>query len=158
VYYFARRHDEAIAQLQKTVEMDPDFVIAHFFLALAYGQKSMFEEAIQEARGAMSLVGESDTLILTQLGIIHSYSGNENEARRILDRLHELTDEKYVSPFRVALIYEGLGDIDRAFEWLERAYEERDHWIETLKVNPALDALRSDDRYRDLLVKTGLDS
>ncbi len=158
VYYFARRHDEAIAQLQKTVEMDPDFVIAHFFLALAYGQKSMFEEAIQEAREAMSLVGESDTLILTQLGIIHSYSGNENEARRILDRLHELTDEKYVSPFRVALIYEGLGDIDRAFEWLERAYEERDHWIETLKVNPALDSLRSDDRYRDLLAKTGLDS
>jgi serine/threonine-protein kinase len=156
VYYFARRYDEAIVQLRKTVEMDPDFVIAHFFLALAYGQKLMFDEALREAREAMNLVGESDTLILTQLGIIHSYSGNEDDARRILGRLIELADEKYVSPFRVALIYMGLGEIDRAFEWLEKAYEERDHWIETLKVNPALDTIRADDRYNSLLEKTGL--
>jgi TolB-like protein/Tfp pilus assembly protein PilF len=158
VYYFARQYDDAIAQLRKTVEMDPSFVIAHFFLALAYGQKKMFEEAIREAEKAMTLSGDSDTLILAQLGIIHSHSGNENSAREVLARLRELTEVKYVSPFRVALIYVGLGENDRVFEWLERAYEERDHWIETLRVNPALDILRSDDRYQELLRKTGLNS
>ena len=158
VYYFARRYDEAIAQLRKTLEMDPSFAVAHFFLALALAQKSMFDEAIEEAQKAMSLAGEGDTLILSHLGIIYALSGREEDARQVLANLDEFSEEKYVSAFPVALIHTALGEGDKAFQWLEKACEERDHWIETLKVHPALDGLRQDKRYRKLLEKTGLDS
>ena len=158
VYYFARRYDEAIAQLRKTLEMDPIFAVAHFFLALALAQKSMFDEAIEEAQKAMSLAGEGDTLILSHLGIIYALSGREKKARQVLAKLDEFSEDKYVSPFPVALIHTALGDGDKAFERLEKACEERDHWIETLKVHPALDGLRQDERYRSLLERTGLNS
>jgi serine/threonine-protein kinase len=158
VYYFARRYDESIAQLRKTLEMDPSFAVAHFFLALALAQKSMFDEAIEEAQKAMSLAGEGDTLILSQLGIICASSGRERQAREVLAKLGELSDEKYVSPFPVALIHAGLGESDEAFDWLEKACDERDHWVETLKVHPTLDGLRTDERYKKLLENTGLDS
>jgi serine/threonine protein kinase/Tfp pilus assembly protein PilF len=157
VYYFARRYNEAIFQLRKTLEMDPGFVVAHFFLALAYAQKSNYDEALRTAQRAMTLAGEGDTLILTQLGIIYSLSGRKNDAREVLAELQDLAKHKYVSPFRVALIYVGLGQNDKAFWWLEKACQERDHWMETLKVHPALDGLRTDSRYADLLKNTGLD-
>ena len=137
--------------------MDPSFVIAHYFLALAYAQRSAYAKAIDEAQKAMSLAGEGDTLILSQLGIIYSLSGEGGRARRVLGQLFELSDEKYVSPFRVALIYAGLGETDKAFGWLDSAFEARDHRMETLRVHPGLDGLRSDPRFDRLLEKTGLD-
>jgi len=158
VYYFARRYDEAIAQLRKALEMDPDFAVAHFLLALALAQKSLYDEAIEEAQKAMTLAGEEDTLILSQLGIIYALSGKENKARQVLDKLDELSGEKYVSPFAVALVHAGLGESDNAFEWLEKACESRDHWVETLRVHPVLDGLRGDERYLRLLLGTGLGS
>ncbi len=158
VYCFARRYDEAIAQLRRTLEMDSDFALAHFFLALALAQKGMFDEAVKEAQKAMNLAGETDTLVLSQLGIIYAWCGREKRSRRVLGRLDELSDEKYVSPFPVALVHAALGENDEAFQWLDKACEERDHWIETLKIHPALDGLRDDERYRGLLARTGLDS
>jgi TolB-like protein/Tfp pilus assembly protein PilF len=157
VYYFAHRYDEAIYQLRKTLEMDPGFLVAHFFLALTYAQKGMYDEALRAAQRAMTLAGEGDTLILTQLGIIYSLSGRKDDAREVLAELQDLAKHKYVSPFRVALIYVGLGQNDKAFWWLDKACQERDHWMETLKVHPALDGLRTDSRYVDLLKNTGLD-
>jgi serine/threonine-protein kinase len=158
VYYFARRYDEAIAQLRKTLEMDPDFAVAHFLLGLCLAQKSLHDEAIEEGRIAMTLAGEDDTLILSQLGVIYALSGREDKARQVLAELAELSREKYASPFPVALVHAGLGENDEAFEWLGRACEKRDHWVETLKVHPVLDGLRGDERYSRLLRETGLDS
>ena len=156
VYYFARRYDEAIAQLRKTLEMDPDFAVAHFLLGLALAQKARHEEAIEEGRIAMTLAGEDDTLILSQLGVIYALSGKEAKAREVLADLDALSREKYASPFPVALVHAGLGENDEAFEWLGRACDRRDHWVETLKVHPVLDGLRGDARYSKLLLATGL--
>ena len=158
VYYFARRYDEAIVQLRKTLEMDPDFAVAHFLLALALAQKALYDEAIDEAQKAMTLSGADDTLILSQLGVIYALSGKESKARQVLGKLDELSSEKYVSPFLLALVHAGLGENDKAFEWLEKACEKRDHWVETLKVQPVLDSLRGDERYSRLLLATGLGS
>jgi serine/threonine-protein kinase len=156
VYYFARRYDEAIAQLRKTLRMDPTFVVGHFFLALALAQKSSFDEATAEARRAMSLTGEDDALMLSQMGVIYALSKKDSEAREVLARLDRLSGERYVPPFLVALIHAGLGEIDQAFDWLDRAREHSDHWVETLKVHPVLDALRADERYPQLLDRVGL--
>ncbi len=74
----------------------------------------------------------------------------------ILNQLNALSKQRYVSPYDTALIHAGLRDKDRAFAWLERAYEERSVWLIFLKVEPSLDPLRSDPRFNDLLRRIGL--
>jgi len=157
VLYYARQYDRAIEQLQKALELDPDFIIAHFFLAFLYAQKAMYGEAIAEVQKAMNLSGGGDLLMVAQLGTIYSSSGRRDEAKKVLDELYELSKQRYVSPFYIALIYVGLRQKNQAFEWLEKAYEERDHWLETLKVHPMLDSVRSDPRFTALLKKMGLE-
>jgi serine/threonine protein kinase/Tfp pilus assembly protein PilF len=157
VLYYARQYDQAIEQLQKTLELDANFVVAHFFLAFLYAQKAMYDEALAEVQKAMDLSAGDDSLMLAQLGAIYSYSGRRDEANKVLDELHQLSKQRYVSPFYMALIYMGFGQKDQAFEWLERAYKERDHWLETLKVHPWLDSLRPDPRFRALLKRIGLE-
>jgi tetratricopeptide (TPR) repeat protein len=157
VYYFARQYDQAIETAQRGIEMDPSFVVAHFFLAFPYLQKAMHNEAIEEARKAIYLSGEGIPLFVAQLGAIYSHSGKRKEAEKVLDQLHELSKQRYVSPFYIAVIYVGLGQKDQAFEWLEKAYEEHDHALEALKVDPMLDSVRSDPRFIALMEKMGLE-
>ncbi len=157
LFYEARQYDRAIEQLQKTLEMEPSFIVAHFFLAFPYVQKAMYNEAIAEVQKAMDLSGRGIPLFLAQLGAIYSYSGKRDEANKVLDELHELSKQRNVSPFYVALIHVGLGQKNQAFEWLEKAYEDRDHWLESLKVDPMLDSVRSDPRFTELLKKMGLE-
>ena len=71
--------------------------------------------------------------------------------------MHALSQRHYIDPYSVALIYTGLGEKDRAFEWLGRAYEERSSWLNHLKVEPGFDSVRSDPRFTELLKKVGLD-
>jgi len=157
VLYYARQYDQAIEQLQKTLELDPNFIVAHFFLAFVYAQKAMNDQAIAEAQKARALSAGDDSLMLAHLGAIYSFSGKSDEAKKVIDQLHQLSKHRYVSPFYMALIYEGLGQKDQAFEWLEKAYKARDHWLETLKVHPRLDSLRSDPRFIELLKRMGLE-
>jgi serine/threonine protein kinase/tetratricopeptide (TPR) repeat protein len=156
VLYYARQYDQAIEQLQKTLELDPNFIVAHFFLAPLYAQKAMNDEATAEAQKARALSARDDSLMLAQLGATYSFSGKSDEAKKVIDQLHQLSKHRYVSPFYMALIYEGLGQKDQALEWLEKAYKKRDHWLETLKVHPWLDGLRSHPRFIELLMKMGL--
>jgi tetratricopeptide (TPR) repeat protein len=83
-------------------------------------------------------------------------AGKVEEAKRVLDELEEISKKTYLSPVSVAVIHARLGDIDRAFEYLEKAYEVRDHWIEYLKVLRMFDPLRGDPRYKALLAKLRL--
>ncbi len=157
VLYYARQYDQAIEQLQKTLELDPNFIVSHFFLAFLYAQNAMSDNAIAEVQKAMDLSAGNDSLILAQLGTIYSYAGRRDEAKKVLDELHQLSKQRYVSRFYMALIYMGLDQKDKAFECLEKAYKKRDHWLETLKVHPWLDGLRSDPRFTELLKKMGLE-
>ena len=77
---------------------------------------------------------------------------------KVLDELRELSKRRYVSSYRVAAIHLGLGETERAFEWLERAVEEHDAWLVWLKVDPVLDDLRPDPRFADLVERIGLAS
>jgi DNA-binding winged helix-turn-helix (wHTH) protein/tetratricopeptide (TPR) repeat protein len=155
VLYYARRYDEAIDQLRHAVEMDPEFLQSHVFLGQAYTQKAMYEEAIAEFDRAMELSGKGRLSILL-VGHAYAVSGRTREALAIIDKLNALSKQRYFSPYRVALIHAGLGDNDQAFDWLERGYQKRDAWLIFVKVDPALDRLRSDQRFPDLLHRVGL--
>jgi hypothetical protein len=74
----------------------------------------------------------------------------------MLDRLKSASQQRYISPFSIGVIYAGLGDTQQALTWLERAYELRDNWLVNLKVEPRLDALRQHPRFRNLLRLVGL--
>jgi tetratricopeptide (TPR) repeat protein len=153
--YLMRQYDRAIDGYRKALELDQNFVYTHWKLGLAYEQKAMYEEAVEEFRKAITLSGGS-AQVLVLLGHTYAVSGRRGEALKVLDELSELSKRRYVSSYRVAAIHLGLEDKERAFEWLERAYEERDSWLAWLKVDPVLDDLRSDPRFSDLVRRVGL--
>jgi serine/threonine-protein kinase len=148
--YIARQYDRAIEQLGRTLEMEPNFVLGHFFLGLTYEQKALFAEAVSEFQKAVSLSGGSPVYIAAT-GHAYAVSGKRVEAQSLLDELNKLAKRRYVPAYEIAAIYTGLGKRDQAFAWLEKAYEERAGWMVYLKVDPRLDSLRSDPRFQALL-------
>ena len=147
--FFAHRYDKAITQLQKTLELDPNLPLAHFHLAASYEQQGKSNEAIAEFRKTADLMGGST---LAPLGHAYAVFGKRDEALKILDQLKERSAPGY----QMAILYTGLGDKDRAFEWLDKAYEDRDELMTWLKVDPRLDSLRSDERFTKLMRRVGL--
>ena len=154
-YVFARQYDKAIEQLSRTLELFPDFGLAHWYLALAYEQKAAYAQALPEFRRAQTVV-TGNVVVLADLGHAYAVSGNAADARQILEQLTALSGRRYVPSTSVALIYAGLGDYDRAFEWLDKAVAERSEWLIYLKVDPRLDPLRSDSRFPQLERRVGL--
>ena len=157
-FYIARQYDQAIEQCRNVLVMDPNFSVAHFALGLAYEQNEIYEEAVAELRKAISLSG-GITVMIGALGHSYAVSGRRDKAKKVLEELRELSQRRYVSPYSIATIYVGLGDKDQAFEWLQKAYQDRSAWLIHLhlKVDPRLDSLRSDPRFTALLKKMGLE-
>jgi eukaryotic-like serine/threonine-protein kinase len=153
--YYAGRYDEAIDQCRRTIEMDPNFAVAHWHLGLAYEQKQAFDEAIEEFKKAISLSGGSP-LMRAALGHAYAKSQRADEANKILDELNELAKQQYVSPLELALIYVALGNDDKAFQFLEKAYAEHSFHLVNLNVSPQFKSIRSDLRFQQLVQRIGL--
>jgi eukaryotic-like serine/threonine-protein kinase len=147
-YHIARQYDRAVEQYRKALEMDPTFPRAHERLLEAYEQKGMYREAIADLESVNAEAGARLRAAFEKSGVKGYW-----QARIDLDKESTQT---YVSPYFTAVKYAGLGDRDRAFEALERAYQERDTWLVHLKVDPMLDTLRSDPRYVNLLSRINL--
>jgi serine/threonine protein kinase/tetratricopeptide (TPR) repeat protein len=154
-FYYAHQYQPAIEQCLKTLAMDSTFVQAHVFLGRAYEQKDTYPEAIAEFRKALEL-SEGDTNELAALGHAFAISNQTSEARNILDQLKKRSQQTYVQPTWFAVIYLGLGDKSQAFDWLQKAYEDRSAWLVYLKVDPLFDNVRSDPRFGDLMRRVGL--
>ncbi|HEV7377698.1 MAG TPA: protein kinase [Pyrinomonadaceae bacterium] len=156
-YFWARKYDEAIEHLLKTLQQDPKYADTHWSLGLAYEGKKMYAEAIASYQSAISLsktteFPEGKPEMIAALGHAHAVMGRRDEALKIIEQLKTLiAQQRYVSPYSIALIYAGLGEKDMAFEWLDRAYNERDESYIHLKVDPRLDDLRSDPRFTERL-------
>ena len=144
-----------VAQLQKTLAMDPNYFPTHHWLSMTYIQKSMPSEALQEARKAADLSNES-TLSMSDLARSYAATGNANEARRILQALQTASKSRYISSFEVATIFASLNESDHAFDSLQRAYENRDYNLFRLRADPRLESLHNDPRFADLLRRIGL--
>jgi tetratricopeptide (TPR) repeat protein len=154
ILYYARRYDEAILEARKTLEMDRNFSQAHRTIARALVEKRLYHQAIDAYHEATVTGGVQ--LLKAELGHAYAMSGQRGEALKIRDGLLELARQRYVSPYDMAILHIGLGDKDQAFAWLEKSYVERERWMVTLKVAPALDPLRFDPRFADLVRRVGL--
>ncbi len=153
-YYYARRYDESLREARKALEMDPTYVIALRDLGLVYAQTSRQEEAVQEFRKAVEFSG-GGTAYHAELAQALALAGHEADARRELAELERISKSRYVSPYYMGTAHLALGERDRAFEYLERALEERSHGLTFLRIDPSLDAVRSDPRYADLVRRVG---
>jgi len=150
--YFQRRYDESLAQFQKMFERDPTFSWNHTWIGWVYLEKGDFERAIEEFKYEKSPYEEGRW----GLAVAYARTGRTDEARRILNRFYQLARERYVSPSAFILIHIALGEKEKAFDWLEKAYEARDFDLSEIKVDPKLDPLRSDRRFADLLQRIGV--
>jgi len=155
IFHFARRYDEAIQHYLRVLETDPNFPWALWQLGQTYTYKSMFEEANRTLEKAGTLSGRSPA-VLGMLAYAYGSAGRTAEARKLLKELTELSKRRYVPPASVAWGYFGLGDSDQAFEWMEKACQERSNALAYLGVWPVVDPFRSDPRFRSLLRRIGL--
>jgi tetratricopeptide (TPR) repeat protein len=151
----AGRCDEALGTIARVLDVDPHFALAHATLGWAYLLKEMPEQGVAALQKAVSLSPDS-TLYLAQLGEAFAWVGRTEEAREVLRRLQELAAQRYVSPYHMAYVYTGLGEHERAMDWLERAYAERAGAMFGVKGSFLFTALRSHPRFRALLRKMNL--
>jgi len=154
IYYLSGKNDLAIDQCKKIVDLDPTSFPARRYLGLAYEAKGMYAEAINQFQTGVKLSGSP--LMLALLGHAYAASGKKAEAQQVLDDLQQLQSQRYVSPYTVAAIYAGLGEQDQAFNWLDKAVEERDIWLMNLKVDPVFTKLHSNKKFGDLLARIRL--
>ena len=145
-YYWDRDYDKAIDEYRKVLELFPNYWYARSELALALSQKGLHNEAIEEY-----LTIEFEHTYHWHLGYIYGVAGKREKAMEILNNYLELSKKEFVWTAGIAIIYIGLGENDKALEWLEKTFEQREGWLTELKVEPMFDSLRSDPRFQDLL-------
>ncbi|HEX2453001.1 MAG TPA: protein kinase [Vicinamibacterales bacterium] len=158
--FMARKYDESIDRYQKGLELEPD-PMTYFGLVLARAEKGDYATAISEAEKATKL--NDSPLLLTSLASAYALGGRRADSNRVLRQLEDIAKRqgpapawhgrgpsRYVCPYEVAGVYAQLGDKDRAFSWLDKAYQSRScmYW---LRLDPRLDSLHPDPRYQELL-------
>lgn len=153
--WFDRLYDRALEQARTLLELAPHYYWSHAMAGIFYREKRMFDEAIAAHRRALELSGGSP-LMLGWMGLALGQAGKAAEAREVLKRLHGIAAKTYVPPTSFAWTHLGLGEIDSAFEWMDRAFEVRDQMMTSIKNYPFLDPLRSDPRFAALLHKMNL--
>jgi TolB-like protein len=153
--YFFRDYDRSLQEFRAALDMDPNFASAHLWLGHVYEQKGLFDEALAELKEGLRLSGDS-AFALAKMGHGYALAGLREDAHAVLNKLRALSTQRHISPYDVAIIYAGLGEVDQAFSRLEAAYEQRSLWLGYLKVEPQMDILRSDSRFSSLLSRLGL--
>ena len=148
-FALAGQYDRAVETLKKAIEIDPAFPRTHFRLAELYEQRGEYALAIPEFEQAVQL-SAGDPYYEGSLGHAYGASGNFAQARRVLQSLQSRPADQYVPPYAIALIHAGLGEKDQAFEWLQKAVEDRSTPMVFLRSDPELAGLRSDPRFARL--------
>jgi tetratricopeptide (TPR) repeat protein len=142
---FAGRDGEAIAQCRKTLELDPNFALAHWTLSLAYARTGQTAAALEEGHR----IGDAPALSALRTGV-------RADIRRALADLENGARGQYAANTQIAGLKTALGDVDGAFESLERSFRERDGGLIVLAVEPEWQPLHSDPRFADLMRRVGV--
>jgi len=150
VHYFNRQYDQAIRQLEKTLQLDSDYPVTHFFLGRALVQIADFQGAMEHFQKALKFFGDSTNMLAT-FAHVAALAGKETITHKIIAQLQEISQRMYVSSYDRASIAVGLGRTEEALEWLDRALQERAYLLIYLKVDPLMDPLRSEIRFQKLV-------
>jgi len=153
--YYQKRYDESIAQLNRLKEMDPNFAFLYASLAMAYQMQGRYDKALASADtyGEVSKRPLEAELIKAQ---IYATMGNPYEAHRLLSNAEADYKKEALSPLKIGAVYCLLGETEKCFEWMNRAYEERDPMLMVIKIEPEFARLRDDRRFLALQEKVGL--
>ena len=154
IYYYAREYDQALQQLDKATQLDPNFPFIYFFRAQCHIQQGKTEQAVEENKKANELF--QSPWSYGRLAYTYARTGNTKLARAMLDTLEQQSKTKYVASDVVASVYVALGEKDRAFEYLQKAIDEHAGWMVWINVDPIWDPLHSDPRYTAILNKMDL--
>jgi tetratricopeptide (TPR) repeat protein len=148
--YYQRDYETAVQYLRAALALDPDFGQAHLALGLTYLRTGDLDDAVEIFEGVNRLSNDSPP---THAALGHAYAvaGRRQDALAVLEKLQAISRRRFVPGYYIAGIYFGLGDHDGAFEWLNRACDERCSMLGTLKVDPVFDPLRDDPRFATLL-------
>jgi eukaryotic-like serine/threonine-protein kinase len=153
-YYFARDFEKAIEECNKALEMDKNSIFAYRNLGLAYLQQGKMDKAIEALSKSVQFSG-GESAFESYLGYAYAVAGKRAEALEVLTNLQVIDNERYVPAHNFAIIYTGLGEREKVFEWLEQAVKERSGFLPFLKVEPILDELKDDLRFQTLLETVG---
>jgi tetratricopeptide (TPR) repeat protein len=152
--YFARQYASAIEQLQKTLQMDQNFVPAQHAIEAAYAQNGMYKDAVAERQKVLTLSGNPD--LAAAIGADYTQSGYPGVLQSWLEGLQEVSKRGYVSAYNIAQIYAQLGEGRQAQAWLEQAFNQRDSKLTYIRVEPAFDQLRTDPQFQLLVQRLGM--
>jgi serine/threonine protein kinase/Tfp pilus assembly protein PilF len=153
-YWCVGEYENGIRHLQKVLDLDPSYLVAHFMLGRCYEGKGMREEAISEYLKSLSRMREPENV--SALGHAYATSGRKEEAVKVLKQLQSMADQSYVSPCYFVLVLCGLGQVEGALHWLEVAFEERDPELIYLGVDPRYDLIRTHPRFQDIQRRVGV--
>ena len=154
-YVYAGQNDKALEQGKKTYDLDPTFRFGRQYLGYSYITVGRFDDAIAIAEGGLktSPLSQQELVIA---GLAYAKSGRRREAEQYIERFRELAKTGYVRTTYTASIYAVLGDKDKAFAELEKSFEEKDSFLPRIRLDPFMDPLRDDPRFKDLLKRMNL--
>lgn len=163
IFWLAERWDDALAQVRGMIELEPNFYPAYWMMGAIYMMREEYRAAIEAYQKALSLGGGYS--VLAALGHSYGLSGKRAEAIETIEQLCKMGEERRATAYQIAIAYGGLRDYDKAFEWLEKAYQERDGEMVYVKVHAEMGEeglwgkdVRTEPRFIDLLRRVGLAS
>jgi tetratricopeptide (TPR) repeat protein len=137
--------------------LDPNHPYIHLTLGLVYLEKSMNDEALKEFEREKELSGVSNAASELCIALWHAHAGKREIALDMLNTFLTRSETEYVPPSFIGVLYFTLGDIDKGFEWLEKACDGGDVWLPSIQTSPRAAPVRSDPRFRAILKKMGLE-
>lgn len=157
-YYWAGQYDRAIEEYKRELDLDANRTTVHDALADVYAKKGLYKIAIDEERQYLRVSGDDDSAAALEADFEKDgyAKARQNLTRKYLDLYTSVAEEQYVSPLTFAVLYTDLGEKDKAFEFLEKSYQERSPWLVFLKTDPQFESLHSDPRFKDLVRRIGL--
>jgi len=152
ILYLARQFEDAVTVCEKMIELDRHNSEAYRWGGKSLGLLGRREQALEWLRQSVTLSGRNAWAI-NDLATTLAMSGQEGEARELLAELEERSREEWMPPMAISFAHGGLGEIDRALDWLERSYMERDVWFAAIRTDPRFDPMREDPRFEELLAR-----
>jgi len=153
--HIARRYDDAVNCYRSVLEMDPTLAPGHYYLGMSLQMRGEYDEAARSIERAIEIAGPAP-IFLGGIAHVFASAGRTADATRMVDELHTMARQRYVSPYGFAIAHTGLGQNDEALAALEKTLDEHNAWAYFIPVDPRFDSLREDARFGPLVEKYGL--